>query len=221
MSAVKEPTSVKRRTKGENTRKLILNSAIRILALHGIKGTTHRAVAANANIQLSLTTYYFKDIQELIYEAFLLSSQKTNEIISPTWTAAFELIESYDKTSLRKVTVKQELCQKLADLSAHYFHHRIVNDPIELSVEQLMFAEAQFIPKLDEVVKQHQNTLLAPCIKLCRYFNKQTAEVDADIMLTMFRQLEYRNLYLGEAIDVENIKAVTHRMFSLLMRLKP
>lgn len=48
---------VKKRSKGEITREKILIAAIDILALNGIKGTTHRAIASHADLQLSLTTY--------------------------------------------------------------------------------------------------------------------------------------------------------------------
>ncbi|MCJ8295598.1 MAG: TetR family transcriptional regulator, partial [Colwellia sp.] len=68
--------SVKRRSKGERTRERILIAAIEVLALNGIKGTTHRAIARHAQLQLSLTTYYFKDIQELIHQAFKLNSER-------------------------------------------------------------------------------------------------------------------------------------------------
>ncbi|WP_440875940.1 TetR/AcrR family transcriptional regulator [Thalassotalea sp. PLHSN55] len=222
MSEATESTTVKRRSKGEKTRALILKSAIEVLAHNGVKGTTHRAVAAHANIQLSLTTYYFKDIQELVYEAFLLSSKKAVENITPTWDRLFEEIESHDKTSLRKMTVKQDLCNKLTDLAAEYLYNKIIADPIELSAEQLMFAEANFNPKLLPVIEHHRQELLKPCLKFCRYFNKKSAEVDADIMLTVFSQLEYRNLSLTpEELSLEHIRTITHRMFAMLMRLKP
>jgi DNA-binding transcriptional regulator YbjK len=42
-------TQVKRRSKGEKTREKILVAAIEVLALNGIKGTTHRASASHAN----------------------------------------------------------------------------------------------------------------------------------------------------------------------------
>jgi len=74
LSATEQP-AVLRRSKGERTKKLILESAIVMLAEHGIKGTTHRAIATHANLQLSLTTYYFKDIQDLVQQAFELNAR--------------------------------------------------------------------------------------------------------------------------------------------------
>ena len=67
--------AVQRRSKGELTREKILLSAINVLAFNGIKGATHRAIANHAEIQLSLTTYYFKDISDLVQNAFQLNSE--------------------------------------------------------------------------------------------------------------------------------------------------
>ncbi len=221
MSEVIERKTVKRRSKGEKTRRLILTAAIDVLAQQGIKGTTHRAVASHANIQLSLTTYYFKDIKELIFEAFLLCCLEKNKLTNTAWDGAFEIIEGYDKTSLRKASVKEELCAKLSEVSAQYLYHKIANYSVWLKVEQLLFAEMHFNPLLRQVGEDHRKALLAPFIKFCYYFNKNVAQIDADIMLTMFTQLEYRHISMPvEDVKIEELHLVTHRLIGLLMRLK-
>jgi DNA-binding transcriptional regulator YbjK len=221
MSLLQENLPIKRRSKGEQTRKQILNAAIDVLAQQGIKGATHRAIAFKANIQLSLTTYYFKDIQELVHQAFQLSSSQTLFRIENVWQIAFDLIESYDKTSLRKVAVKEELRDNLAELSTQYIHKKIVEHPIALAVEQLLFTEIQISPALRQLANSHRQALLQPFIQWCRYFNKNNPQVDADIMLTMFTQLEYRNLSVDkEFIDIDEIKATTTRTIGIAMNLK-
>jgi DNA-binding transcriptional regulator YbjK len=51
--------------------------------------TIHRAIASHAKIQLSLTTYYFKDIQELIPQAISLSSKQAIKRASLVWQKVF------------------------------------------------------------------------------------------------------------------------------------
>lgn len=212
---------VKRRSKGEKTKLLILEAAIEVLAKQGVKGTTHRAVASHANLQLSLTTYYFKDIQELVHEAFVLCCQDKNRLINSAWDSAFTLIESYDKTSLRKIPLKTELCEKLSEMAAQYLFHKIQNFPVYLKVEQLLFAEMHFNPVLKDVGEQHRETLMQPFIAFCKYFNKKSPTVDADIMLTMFTQIEYRHLSMpANEVDINDLRAMTRRLIGLLMGLK-
>ena len=54
----------------EQRRQLILDAAMRIVVRDGVRGVRHRAVAAEAGVPLSATTYYFKDIDDLINDTF-------------------------------------------------------------------------------------------------------------------------------------------------------
>jgi len=221
MSIATEKNVVKRRTKGEQTRNQILNAAIEVLATNGIKGTTHRAIANRAELQLSLTTYYFKDIQELVHEAFMLSSNRTVSHAGAAWTQAFELLDNYNKTQLRKVSVRNELAIVLADLATQYLINKISEHSVELAVEQLLFTEIQVSPQLRELAQNHKRFLLTPFIQLCTYFNKENAEIDADIMLTIFTQLEYRNLMLKpDEIDTDNIFNTVKRVINWVLQVK-
>lgn len=47
----------------------ILAAAVRVFGAGGPDGVTHRAVAAEAGVSPGLTTYYFKDRSDLIYQA--------------------------------------------------------------------------------------------------------------------------------------------------------
>ncbi len=221
MSDIEARANVKRRSKGEKTRALILNAAIEVLAQQGIKGTTHRAVALKANIQLSLTTYYFKDIQELVHEAFQLNSLQLLERVANTWQKAFEIIETYNDKDLTNTSVKEELRDVLADFAANYLFNKIKEQPIALAVEQLLFTTIQITPALRALANKHRSALLAPFIHWCEYFNPETAFVDADIMLTVFTQLEYRNLAIDtSAIDLTAIRAVVSRAIGNVMALR-
>ncbi|MEW6992044.1 TetR/AcrR family transcriptional regulator [Colwelliaceae bacterium 6441] len=221
MSTIEAKTPTKRRSKGEQTRSQILNSAIEVLATQGIKGTTHRAIANHAQLQLSLTTYYFKDIQELVHEAFMLSSTITVSRASAAWLPAFELLNSYTKTQLKKVALRAELAEVLATMATNYLVNKIKQHPTELAIEQLLFTEIQNTPQLRDLASNHRHALLQPFIELCSYFNKDNAQLDADIMLTIFTQLEYRNLVVpAEEINISYIHQTVLRIVNWIMQLK-
>lgn len=221
MSTAQGSSKIRHKSKGEQTKGLILAAAIKVLARNGIKGTTHRAIALEANIQLSLTTYYFKDINQLVHEAFTLNSANVTAKAGAAWKLAFQLIESYSKTELRRVSTREALSDKLSAMSSAYLADQITKQPTELAVEQLLFTEIQITPELRSLAKQHKTLLLSPFIKLCRYFNKQDPELNADIMLTMYKQIEYRNL--ADDFDEqkrEEINQVTQRIIRWIMGLK-
>ena len=54
----------------EQRRQAILDAAMRIIVRDGVRAVRHRAVAAEADVPLSATTYYFKDINDLITDTF-------------------------------------------------------------------------------------------------------------------------------------------------------
>jgi DNA-binding transcriptional regulator YbjK len=54
----------------EDRRGAILDAALRLIASHGIDSVTHRRVAAEADVPLGSTTYYFESREQLLREAF-------------------------------------------------------------------------------------------------------------------------------------------------------
>ena len=177
---------VRRRSKGEKTRERILIAAIEVLALNGIKGTTHRAIASHAQLQLSLTTYYFKDIQELIEQAFRLNSFQILSRTDYTFETAFQFITTINKKDLRKVVIRKELCLRLSTMTVDHLINNIQHQAVSLAVEQLMFTEGQISPQLRLLAQEHDLGQLVPFEQLCRFFNKVDPELDAKIMHTVF-----------------------------------
>jgi AcrR family transcriptional regulator len=215
-----DDTQVKRRSKGEKTREKILIAAIEVLALNGIKGTTHRAIASHANLQLSLTTYYFKDIQALIHQAFKLNSDHILARADTILSTAFTLITTIEKKELRKVAVRESLCQQLSEMTCVHLIDNIKHKAISLAVEQLMLTEIQITPELRLLAQEHELAQIVPYEELCRFFNKENPELDAKIMYTVFSQLQYSQLAKQVNIDSELIQQTTRRIIAWIMSLK-
>lgn len=64
------------RANGIKRRTEILEATLRVVLRSGVRGVRHRAVAAEAQVPLASTTYYFRDIEELLCEAFLFWSNR-------------------------------------------------------------------------------------------------------------------------------------------------
>lgn len=210
-----------RLSKGQRTKQLILEAAIEVLAKHGIKGTTHRAIANHADIQLSLTTYYFRDIRHLVDEAFLLSSTRTIVNANEYWHKIFALCDNTGKTQLKKLSVRKELAITLALLTTTHLVNKHNENTSDIAVEQLLLAEAQSTEKLQKVALKHRQLSIEPYIKLCCYFNKETAHIDADILHTVFSQLTYQNLITpADQVDKDRMYQVIHRLIRWVLKVK-
>lgn len=57
------------RARGRARRELLLEATVDVIAERGIAGVTHRAVAAEASVPLSSTTYFFDSLESMIGQA--------------------------------------------------------------------------------------------------------------------------------------------------------
>jgi len=67
--------------KGERRREEILRATLRVIGAHGADAVTHRAVAAEADVPLSATTYYFASKDELLEQTLLMAAREETERI--------------------------------------------------------------------------------------------------------------------------------------------
>ena len=74
----------------EQRRLSILEAALRIIVREGLRGVRHRAVAAEADVPLSATTYYFNDIQDLIADSFALCVKRSCASLAALWAGLGE-----------------------------------------------------------------------------------------------------------------------------------
>ena len=65
--------------KGERRREEILRATLRVIGAHGADAVTHRAVAQEAGVPVSATTYYFASKDELLEQTFLLAAREETE----------------------------------------------------------------------------------------------------------------------------------------------
>jgi DNA-binding transcriptional regulator YbjK len=191
-----------RQGKGERTRQAILEAALQVIAEYGIRGVTHRAVAAAAGVQPSLTTYYFRDIQSLIAAAFTSFCERMRPGMDSIWQQVFDYLDAFTPGQLRQRATRQEITEELAKIARDYIVEQVRNKPTGLSVEQVFFTEVRLSPELESLARQHHDNLLAPLLELCRRFNRVDPEIDAQLLLDTITQLEYKALRTpGDAID--------------------
>src|SRR5690242_21558941 len=71
-------------------KELILDASIAVLATHGVAGTTHRLIAAAADVPLGSLTYHFAGLDDLREQAFTRLSER----VSASYEAHFTDVTS-------------------------------------------------------------------------------------------------------------------------------
>lgn len=71
----------------------IVDAAIEVIAEHGVAGTTHRLIAAAADVPLGSLTYHFSSLDDLRAQAF----RRHAERMSVTYAAHFDGVETCEQ----------------------------------------------------------------------------------------------------------------------------
>jgi DNA-binding transcriptional regulator YbjK len=71
-----EPLDRPARRHDPERRQRIVDAAIGVIAEHGVAGTTHRLVAAAADVPLGSMTYHFTGLEDLLEQAFTVHAER-------------------------------------------------------------------------------------------------------------------------------------------------
>lgn len=182
------------RPRGEKTRQKILAATLRVIAKEGVRGTTHRAIAKEAGVQLSLTTYYFTDLNELISLAFRAFMERDYGALTEQWQKAFRYLDQFSPEDLQQDETRRRIIDYCTKRIVDHVRHGLTVHPEGLAVEHHFFFEALSDPMLQELSNLHRSRLLQPIVRFCEYFNANDPETDAQLLFGTITRLEYEAL---------------------------
>lgn len=191
------------RTGSEQRRRLILEAALRIVVREGVRGIRHRAIAKEAEVPLAATTYYFKDIEELINDTFTLYAEQALAVVNQFSMRLYEP----DKTGksfadlLGSSDVKPEM---VADKMTDYVIEQITQHRDSLVAEQAFRYEAILSPRLRVLGRAHKEALIEKLAELLSVLKSPNPLADAKIIIAILHRLEYQGL-LVEAKDIDEV----------------
>ncbi len=217
----KQKPVASRRKKGVLTRRKILRATLAVICRDGLRGVTHRSVAAEAGVHLSLTTYYFSDIEEMIRKALQQFCEMGQPDLENSLEMTVRYLDSFPASQLRRIAVREEICDRIATLAARHVFNQIINNADRLAIEQILFNEGRLSPEVRQMAAEHRRQLLEPLTKLCRYFNRRDPEINAELLFGAITSMEYQSLTLPrEDVDLERIATLLRRQIGWLAGLK-
>lgn len=201
------------RPRGEQTRRKILDATLSVIAREGVRGTTHRAIAKEAGVQLSLTTYYFKDLNELISLAFQSFMDRDYDALTRQWQRAFSYLDQFSPDHLAEPETRCRITDYCTKRIVDHVRHGLVDHPEGLAVEHQFFYEALNEPRLQELSSLHRQRLLQPIVRFCEYFNTTDPETDANLLFGTITRLEYQALPAApDHVDYKSIRSEVRRI---------
>ena len=178
----------------EQRRQQILDAAMRIVVRDGVRGVRHRAVAAEAGVPLSATTYYFKDIQDLLADTFAQYVERSAAYMAKLWTNTEGVLRQLLAQGDGSYEARAHLADEVARMLADYVLRQLNNRRDFLMAEQAFRQEALLCPRLAELVQAHEQILLHGARQILQVVGSRQPEQDAQMLTAIIEQMEYQGL---------------------------
>ncbi|MCL1043460.1 TetR family transcriptional regulator [Shewanella marisflavi] len=179
------------RVDGEARRIAILEATLRLIVREGIRGVRHRAVAAEAEVPLASTTYYFKDIKDLISDALTYFAEKTLWMNNTLEQKSFELLETVEAGS-QEMCVSQ-LSVYLTDFLCAHIQEQVSHREDRI-LEVAFHEEALRNPVLAEAIQLLDNGFIQTIERFFAALGSKTPNADAHQLLGLIRWVEYQSV---------------------------
>lgn len=199
--------AVVRQQRGEMRRDAILRATWEVILRDGVRGVRHRAVAAAAGVPLSSTTYYFKDIQDLLVQSFeLFAEESVERFAAPFWRQAEQqrldfIAQAPAGSDSAEILAIAPSSLLLLDVAAKYIEERLAQHREQVVLEYAFWYAAIHEPRLQASVRlvvRRWIGLMLPWLSLLPVAQPEQA---ARSMLATVRRIEYEGLIGGSATE--------------------
>ncbi len=208
------------RAGSEQRRRAILEAALRIVVRDGVRAIRHRSVAKEAEVPLAATTYYFKDIQELISDTFMLYVEKAQSMVNVFSRKMYEPLENADGKKLAELTTGPKLVEVIVEQLLSYVMDRTLFGR-EMAVADHAFRyEALLNENLRGLASNHSKELEQKLIEFLNLVHSSHPKEDAKILISTLRRVEYEALLQDpENFNLDGQRAVLERQVSLILKI--
>ena len=186
------------RAGSEQRRKAILEAALRIVVRDGVRGVRHRAVAREADVPLSATTYYFKDISDLITDAFTLFVDMGAKKYRTFLDGCQEDLANAVVLLREDSNSKAQVIAAITDLMVNYLRDQLLHRRDYLLAEQAFRLECLRNENLKPIAQEHNEYLLADSRAFFSEIGSKSPSIDAALMYQMINGAEYDGLLMPE-----------------------
>ncbi|MNM79367.1 putative DNA-binding transcriptional regulator [compost metagenome] len=202
----------------EQRRQDILDAAMRIVVREGVRGVRHRAVATEAGVPLSATTYYFKDIEDLLTDTFAQYVERSAAYMAKLWEHTEVLLRQLLAQGDHSPQCRARLADEVAKMMADYVQRQLHNRRDFLMAEQAFRQEALLCPRLAELVKLHEQILLRGAGQMLQVVGSRQPQQDALVLTAIIEQMEYQGLLDDSRVDAQaQMLAILTRYLHLVL----
>lgn len=166
------------------------------------------------------TTYYFKDIDDLITDTFALFVERNAEALSAFWSSVEGDLQEMAAVLADDPGARGSLVERIVELAVQYVQVQLTERREHLLAEQAFRQEALLNPRLRELADAHQRILSLGAVHFFQVLGSGQPEQDAKVLTSIILQMEYQGLVDGvEQLAVDEMRAILRRYLNLVMGL--
>jgi len=195
------------RARSEQRRKAILEAALRIVVNDGVRGVRHRAVAKEADVPLSATTYYFKDISDLISDTFTLFAENAmSDVVQPIYQNVGEFIQQHKEDVSAPPDVTNQLLESLSQIIVGFMKLELNEKRDHMIAEQAFKHECLRDARLRSIAQTYFDYLLNELVELCKVIGVDEPEIAGELLMGTVFRIEHEALMVP-AEQFDEVKA--------------
>lgn len=192
--AAKQPARV--RASAVQRRQDIIEATLRVMARDGLRAVSHRAVASEASVPLASTTYYFRDLEDLIIESFLHWSEGQRRDIEGFHVRVLALLSQ---------TRVAGTAEALADAASAYVLDQVRRLRSDRVLEYAFLHEAIRVPRLRAALERQQQGYLDFLREFHAALGSPQPELDAQITNSVLLGLEKSALLAQGPVEIRAV----------------
>ncbi len=180
-------------SKGLRSRIAILDAALVCIAKFGLSGVTHRAIAAQAGVPHSLTTYFFKSLQDLLEQAFERFVALASEDNLAIMKRAEAYLDTLDPAQRFVPSRRRDVLANLADMLTDFVLREAAEHSVGIAVELNALYIYRSDGRMRELALGYRDMLVTRIAELIRKLapeREADAMTDASIVLAVMHKLE-------------------------------
>lgn len=206
------------RAKSEIRRLEILEATLRIAARDGLRGIKHRAVAREAGVPLAATTYYFRDIHELISDSFMLFAEKAKDNLDSFYDTIHLVLDTIPPPTLRRGgPQRQELASRLSVISTAYLYEQFTKRREQVLAEQVFLMEALRDDRLAGLARSYREAWTAGLRQILERLDSPSPARDAALLVNVTLGMGYDSLLNGRHVDHSALSGTVERVIGLVL----
>ncbi|PAV26271.1 TetR family transcriptional regulator [Tamilnaduibacter salinus] len=206
------------RAKSEERRRRILDAALNIAAREGVRGIKHRSVAREAGVPLASTTYYFRDINELISDAFMHFAERSQLALDDFYDTLNQCVDrARQRGDLVTRAGRVRVADDIAELVSDFLIHRFRYHKGSVLTEQVFLVEASRNLDLEQLARYYRSAWSGGLERILQRLETAHPKRDATLLISVVSGMGFDGLLFSDQFNPTFLRESLARVFRLMM----